>query len=214
MLEKVIGLLQSGTYQVPAILLQHYKELKIEEKELILLIYCMNSGETFNPKKIGAYLNMNMQEVLESISSLEGKGLLKVDMVKVGSMREEHLNLDGLFNKLAFLVVNVKEETVAPTNLFDTFEKEFARTLSPIEYELINGWKDSEFTEELITLALKEAVYNGVTNLRYIDKILYEWKKKGIKTASDVEKSKVQFKTKKESQKELFDYDWLNENAE
>ena len=92
------------------------------------------------------------------------------------------------------------------------FEKEFGRTLSPIEYELINGSLDNEFSEELVKAALKEAVYNGVSNLRYIDKILYEWKKKGIKTPEDVEKNKVQFQNRKEENSEVFSYDWLNDH--
>jgi len=45
----------------------------------------------------------------------------------------------------------------------------------------------------LIKEALKEAVLNGVNNLKYIDKILYEWCKKGYKKAQDVHK-----KTKKQ----------------
>ena len=57
---------------------------------------------------------------------------------------------------------------------------------------------------------LKEAVFNGVNNLRYIDKIIREWSKKGIKTEEDVINDRKKFQTKK-SNKELFDYDWLNE---
>ena len=105
-----------------------------------------------------------------------------------------------------------EEKKESSTNLFDVFEKEFGRTLSPIEYELINGWLDNEFSEELVKAALKEAVYNGVSNLRYIDKILYEWKKKGIKTPEDVEKNKVQFQNRKEENSEVFSYDWLNDH--
>ena len=96
------------------------------------------------------------------------------------------------------------------TTLFDKFEKEFGRTLSPIEYEIIGAWIEGDFSEELILLALKEAIYNGVSNLRYIDKILYEWNKKGIKSKEDIEKEREKF-SKKDSKKEVFDYDWLNE---
>ena len=84
-----------------------------------------------------------------------------------------------------------------------------------MEYEIIQSWCGGEFSQELIVLALKEATYNGANNLRYIDKILYEWKKKGIKTKEDVEKQKNEFHKKKELQtKELFDYDWLNERED
>ena len=95
------------------------------------------------------------------------------------------------------------------SNIYSTFETEFGRTLSPMEYEIITGWIDSGYTEELIILALKEATYNGVSNLRYIDKIIYEWGKKGIKTKEDVEKNRKQFKNTEK--KEIFDYNWLDE---
>ena len=62
---------------------------------------------------------------------------------------------------------------------------------------------------------VKEAVYNGVTNLRYIDRILSEWTKKGIKTKEDLEKEKIEFSKRKiqnnSVNKQNIDYDWLNE---
>ena len=81
-----------------------------------------------------------------------------------------------------------------------------------MEFEIINGWVDNGYSEELIKLALKEATYNGVSNLRYIDKIIYEWGKKGIKTKEDVENNRKQFKNNN-NKKELFDYDWLNDSG-
>ena len=82
-----------------------------------------------------------------------------------------------------------------------------------MEFEIINGWIDNGYSEELIKLALKEATYNGVSNLRYIDKIIYEWGKKGIKNKEDVENNRKQFKNNKDNKnKELFDYDWLNDD--
>ena len=57
-----------------------------------------------------------------------------------------------------------------------------------MEYELISAWISSGINEELILGALKEATYNGVSNLRYIDKIIFEWGKKGFKTMEDVNK--------------------------
>ena len=95
------------------------------------------------------------------------------------------------------------------------FEKEFGRTLSPMEYEIINAWQENNISDETIILALKEAVYNGVTNLRYIDRILSEWTKKGIKTKEDLEKEKIEFSKRKiqnnSVNNENIDYDWLNE---
>ena len=63
-----------------------------------------------------------------------------------------------------------KEEEIKKEDIYTIFEKEFGRTLSSMDYEIINAWIDNGFSEELVIAALKEAVYNGVPNLRYIDK--------------------------------------------
>lgn len=213
MLEKVIDIMRNGNLIVPKLLLTKYKELNINEKELIVLIYLLNDTPIFNPKKISTELDIELMNILEIISNLTNKDLLKIEVVKVGNIREEHVNLELLYNKLAFFVVNEEVKVSEKTNLFDLFEKEFGRTLSPIEYEIIKGWSESDFSDEIIICALKEAVYNGVFRLNYIDKILFEWKKKGIKTKEDVEKNNKEFKTsKKEVKEEVFEYDWLNES--
>ncbi len=211
--EKMIHILKEGSASIPKILLFHYKELNIEDKELIFLMYLLNEELLFNPKKIGYDLQISMAEVLEMIEKLTSKGFLKLEVIKVKNIREEHLNLDGLYDKLSFLIVNEKIDSDEKSNLFDIFEQEFGRTLSPIEYEIIKGWEESNFSEELIICALKEAVYNGVFRMNYIDKILFEWNKKGIRTKRDVEKNNIQFNNrKKEKTEEVFAYDWLNEN--
>lgn len=213
MMEKVENLLKDSFYSVPKLLINNIKKLNLNEKQAILLIYLLNNDKVFNPKKISESLNWDLTEVLEEINNLSLKGILKTDMIKINNVREEYLNFDSLYSKLAFLVVNDNEVEVDNTNLFDNFEKEFGRTLSPMEYEIINSWKDSGLTDELINCALKEAIFNGVNNLRYIDKILFEWKKKGYSCKEDVEKGRNSFKKKEKPNKELFEYDWLNENG-
>ena len=133
-------------------------------------------------------------------------------MKRINKVLTETINLDLLYEKLAFSLNQVEEKE--DSNLYSIFESEFGRTLSPMEYEIINSWKDNGYTEELIILALKEATYNGVSNLRYIDKIIYEWGKKGIKNKEDVENNRKQFKNNNSNKnKELFDYDWLNDSG-
>lgn len=214
MIEKTIDVIKNGSIVIPKVLFNNYKNLKLTEKEFLVLIFLINNDNLFDPSKISKSVDMELIEVLEIIESLNTKDLVKIDICNENGIRMEKVNLDNLYNKLAYLVVNEKEEKdeTKKTNIYDIFEKEFGRTLSPIEYELINGWIEEKFTEELIVCALKEAVFNGVNNLRYIDKILYEWKKKGIKNKEDILKDKKNFSNKKEEKKELFDYDWLNEN--
>lgn len=210
-MEKVINILKQKNYVISSLLLSKYKKMNITEKELIFFIFILNNGLLFNSKYISESLGWTMSEVLEIVDSLTGKDLLKIDVKKNNNSLEEYLNVDNFYEKLSFQIIDEKQEKKVSSTLFDTFEKEFGRALSPIEFEIIKGWMENDFSEELILLALKEAVYNGVFRLNYIDKILFEWKKKGIKTKQDVNKNNREFNERKKSSEEVFDYDWLNE---
>ena len=213
MMDKIIQVMKT-TLVIPKVLLMNYSKLKIDDKSLIVLIYLMNDEtHIFNPKKISEELQISIPEILQIIDTLSTNDIISIELKKVGDVREEFINLEQLYTKLAYLLVNSEEmtETKKSSNIYDIFEQEFGRTLSPIEYELINGWLEAQFNEEIIIMALKEAVFNGVSNLRYIDKILYEWKKKGLNSKDDVENDRIKFQQKKVEKKELFDYDWLNE---
>lgn len=204
MTEKVIDLLKNGYVVIPKLLLKNYRKLKITEKELLLLIILMDNCDF---ERMAKEVGMSSKEVLTLVSGLTQKDIIVLNSVTNNNVCDEYIALDNLYEKLALILMENKEENKS-SNIFDTFEKEFARTLSPMEYEIIGAWIEAGFEEETIKLALKEAIYNGVTNLRYIDKILYEWKKKGIKSQKDIANVKKGEQSKNE---EVFDYDWLNE---
>ena len=210
-MDKVIDLLKSTNIQISKQLLFNYKKLNLTDLEFIVIIYLINEN-IYNPKQIGIDLDIPFPEVLEIINSLTEKSIIKVELVKVNNIRTEVINLDNLYEKLAFLIIKDEKEVEKPKSLFDTFEEELGRTLSPMDYEIINGWLTTT-SEEIVLLALREAVYNGVSNFRYIDRIINEWNKKGIKTKEDVEKNRQDFKNKNNKKQELFDYDWLNDNG-
>jgi len=72
-------------------------------------------------------------------------------------------------------------------NLIFVIEKEFGRPISSYEIQMIKSWIDKdEYSYELILAALKEAVLNQVFTLKYMDKILLTWQRKGFKTVQQV----------------------------
>ena len=208
-MNKAIELLKSHRFEVPKELLFNYKKINITDSELIIIIYLINNiNNSYNPKQISSNLSIKINEVLELINSLSEKNILKIEMKKVNNIRTEVINLDPLYEKIAFSLEEAKETS---TNIYSIFESEFGRTLSPMECQIISGWLENGYSEELIKLALKEATYNNVSSLRYIDTIIFEWNKKGIKTKEDVENDRKKFKKNNMQKKELFDYDWLND---
>lgn len=204
-MNKIIELLKEKPYIIPSKLLMNYRKLDISEKELIIIIYLINSDLIFDSIKISKDLNYDHNEVLKMIDNLDKKSLAKIEVKRENDKMIEYINLDTLYNKLGFLVMDRKDKV--NTSVFEVIEQEFGRTLSPMEYDIVNEWKEKGFKDDIIIAALNEAIYNGVTNTRYINTILYEWRKKGINEVSD-----IKIKNKKETKKELFEYDWLNED--
>lgn len=213
----VLELIRGQDIVVPSILIKNMKLLNLDYKELVFLSFLMmqNSKILFDIELFSKRLNLELPEVMGLVSSLTEKKLLEMNVIKNKSgMMCEYLSLDLLYMKLMNLTLgDIEKEQEAEheeleKNIYSKVEQEFGRTLSPIECETIKGWIDSNIKEDLIIEALKEAVLNGVNNLKYIDKILYEWGKKGYITSADVKKKSK----KKEEEVKLFDYDWLGDN--
>lgn len=199
-------------YTVPKYVLTYSKELGLDMNSLILLIYFLNKPNKmiFDYKKIISELNFTEKELLNALSTLKDKNILLILMEKNDSgILEEKVDISLFYDIIFSNILNNKDEEKNEKDLFDTFEKEFGRTLSPMEYEIINSWLEQGINRELILSALKEAVFNGVNNLRYVDKILYEWNKKGIKKVDEIKVSNKKIEDDKEDIS--YEYDWLNE---
>ncbi len=186
--------------------------------EFLVLVYFDNGfSDQFNIEEVSNVLGIDPNSSLEAFNGLMIKGLVVLESTKDSSGKiKEIVKLDGLYEDL----INDSEKEVKEKDkedIFKTFEKELGRTMSSTELELINGWLMSGTSEDIILGALKEAVYNGVRNFRYIDKIIYEWEKKGFKNMDEVnaylENRRSISSTDKEISKkdqELIDYDWLD----
>ncbi len=186
--------------------------------EFLVLIYFDNSfNNNFDIELVSKVLGLDVNKAMEAFNSLMVKGLVSLESVKdIENRLNEVVKLDGTYRLIMDSSIE-ESKSIVKEDIFRTFEKELGRTMSPMELELINGWLISGTSEELILGALREAVYNGVSNFRYIDKIIYEWEKKGFKTMDEVnsyiknrynEKSKDKVVSKKEQ--EISDYDWLD----
>ncbi len=199
-------------YTIPKYVLTHAKDFNLDVNSLILLIYFLNqkNKDIFNYKKIIEDLNFSEKELFDSISLLKDKKLISIQMEKNDSgVLEEKLDVSSFYDIILSKFINESDEEEENSSLYDSFEREFGRTLSPMEYDIINSWLEAKIDKGLIIEALKETVFNGVSNLRYVDKILYDWNKKGIKKPSDINRNREE--TKDDGKEEYFEYDWLNE---
>ena len=217
--KKIIELYKYGNMTIPLYLLKNRELFKLDLDQFIFLMYLYNIGDKslFNPNKISEDLNISIKEVMKYISILTEKKCIRVAVEKneKGAL-EDRIDLSDFYQKASFILIDDVKKDSNIDNIYDFIEKEFGRTLSPIESEIIKSWIENGNSEEIVKEAVKEATFNGVSNLRYIDKILFEWDKKGIKTKEDVDKNKENYrkKMKKEPQEEIFDYNWFDDDNE
>lgn len=209
--EVIYSIIKNKDYIIRPFLFKIIKENNLNINETLLLIYLTNQEHPeLDLNLIKKITTLDNSEILSAFSSLTDKNLVNTKIIKDGDRVIEEISLDEIY-KLAATNINKKVKDRAEDNIFTLFEKEFARPLTPIEYEFINAWINSGMNEDIIKEALKEATYNGVSNLRYIDKIIYEWNKKGYKTVEDVIKNKYKKEEKKDTST-FFEYNWLDEN--
>ena len=218
---KLIDILKNGNIVIPLYLFKNYKKLTKDMNSFIFLMYLYNIGDKFlfDPSKFSEDLNISIEDVLSYIDKLTDQGLIRIEVLKNDKdIMEEVVNLEGFYNKVSLITIeniNEKDNDIIKSSIFDVLESEFGRSLTPMEFEISKAWLNDGLSEELIKEAIKEAVFNHVINLKYIDKILYEWKKNNIKTIKDVEDNRKKRSTKKNDNSnidlEMVDWNWFDD---
>ena len=221
--ERLSNIIKSGNITIPLYILKDYKKFDIDLETFIFLMYLSGKGNNniFDIKRISEEFYCDVKTIMIYLSILQDKKLIEIKVIPNDkNIIEEYINLDLFYEKMTNNLVeeiNKEQEEKKEDNedIFRTMENELGKPLSQIEVEIVKAWKETGYTDELIKEALRESVMNGVAGLRYMDKILYEWNKKGIKTKEDVEKNRREFRSKESKKKEkvdVFDYDWMDED--
>lgn len=186
---------------IEGLFLLNYKTLNLTENEAMIVLVLLRLekiNQTFiTPNTIAQYMSLDEKTIDKLIVGLMNKNILSIHM--------NSITTKPLINAILKMNPTKKEIKEQKVNLISMFEKEFGRPLTPIEIETIKEWKQCQYDDEMVLKALKEATLSNVRNLRYIDKILVEWAKYGVKTTGrqTVESS--------ETPVDLVMYEWWNE---
>lgn len=177
MVKKMLkSLVSSKCINIERLLVLKAKEMKLDGNEchILLIIYALKEADNrlITPAMLQNYSLLSPHSLNLVLQSLLNKKLI--------------CNLSGAIslNHLEEKLLEESQETgeeKTNVSLVDIFEEQFARSLSPIELNIIRDWKETGYEDELIVKALKEAVKSQVLNFRYIEGILSNWAKNGVK---------------------------------
>lgn len=166
---------------------------------------------TANNKYFAKLYEIDVSTVSRLIKNLVDKNYIKTELIyKEGTKEIEkrymQICLEGIGKNSKD---NKEEEDIKEINkesIFEIVENNIGRVLSPIEYEVINKW---DYDNEIILLAIKEAMLHNAKTIKYIDRVLFNWKQNKLETVEDVNNYLNNFsnkKTNKETKEEIINY--------
>lgn len=194
------------------------KELRANEKLLFGEISALtdSKGECYASNNYFA----NLYEVVPSaisrwIKDLEKKKYIEIEYIRENKeIKQRKIKIIGIHKCEQGYSQKVKgnkeeeyKEINKESNIFELVEKNIGRSISPIEYEVINKW---DYDPKVIELAIRESILNNAKTIKYMDRVLFNWEQNGIKTEEDAKKyieefsNKVKPKKKKETKIENY----------
>ena len=221
--------IKQGNVTISQLFFTHYRALQITDIEAMIVLHLVSfqeKGIEFpTPAEISDRMELSDQHVAQHLQRLMQKGFLLIEKSSNEKIVKETYILQPLWERLVDQLEKLQTEQDQQQQknetgeLFRIFEEEFGRIFTPLEYETISKWLDEDgHSPDIIRQALVEAVLAEKKSLKYIDRILFEWKKKNLKTLQDVRKQAESFHrytvktepTQKPITKVPF-YNWLEE---
>ena len=130
--EVIYDIIKNKDYIIRPFLFKIIKENNLNINETLLLIYLSNQEHPeLELSLINSITTLKNEEILSAFSSLTSKGLINTEIKKDGERVVEEISLDGIY-KLAAMNINKKVTKTQEKNIFELFESEFGRTLSPM----------------------------------------------------------------------------------
>lgn len=207
--------MQDGGIYVPSMLLRSYRQIELSDSEAMLLLQLIQFRDVDHndfptPEELADRMGTSARAIGQMLARLVKDNYLAIDeyIDDVTGMQAERYNWNGWLLKAAEWSAGQRRETkkaerrpirrpaaAKEGELFVLFEQEFGRLLSPMECESISVWLDQDkYSEELIRIALKEAVFAGKLSLKYIDRILYEWSRNRVTNADEARAHSQKFR--------------------
>lgn len=193
------------------------KNLKANEKILYGEIAALldKTGTCYASNNYFARLyKVDPSAISKWISNLEKNDYLEISYIRAGKeIRQRNIKIIGIdkyqegYCQKSKETEEEEERKYIKENIFELVENNLGRTLSPIETEIIGTW---DYEYEIIELAVKEAILHNAKTIKYIDRIIFNWKQNKVETIEDAKKYLEEFsnkvKPRKKEVKEVVNY--------
>ena len=170
------------------LLLENYRKLKISENQLVIILMIDHLSTQGNPfitaDLLSLKMSLDVKEIDRLIADLLTRGLMEYATTNGKTVTSLNPLKEKLYREFE---MSISKENAAKNNevvnnqlnnIFEAFQKELGRSLSPLEISRIREWVAMGYSDETIINALKEALSQGKKSLKSVDKILLTWAKR------------------------------------
>lgn len=198
------------------ILVDNYKKLGLNENELSIILVTnslIQKGVDFiTPDIVALKMTLDFQEIDSCFTNL-----IKKDILTIDGTNKIQVSIEPLKKRLIEIFYEeIKKETDVPSSkdqndIFVLFETEFGRALSQFEVNTINDWFEQGNSIATIKEALNVATLAKVKTIRYIDKVLLEWKRREEISKNGVSPLSEKWRKNLEETMEIAKINWMEE---
>lgn len=205
----LVRYLKAGETSISNVLLHHYHELGMSTAQLVVYLefksYLDRGVMDPDIRLIAQHLQTDENQIFDLLHQMISNQLVVQQMRKLADGKEDAFwDFTPLINKLsAFNEQEAIEQTTTDNSnqrktTFNKIEAEVGRPLSPMEMQIVNDWIDRDhYQAAIIDLALRQAVMNNALSLQYMDRILRNWDRQGLRSVHDIQEHERQFEERK-----------------
>jgi DNA replication protein len=216
-----------GFTGIPNLILKYYNKIGITDVQMMIIIQMLRLRTEDldyypSPERLAQTMTLEVKVISEQVNELFKKEILALsEFFDTGSNEVlTGYDFEPLFLKVsdiwAFTRTKELEETelllrnpMAENDeagpyydentlyLIETFEKDFGRPLSPMETEQICRWNHDCGGAVFVKEALRRAVMCGKYNFKYINTILFDWKKNNLRSMDDINRYEEDFQKRR-----------------
>jgi len=198
------------------ILVDNYKKLGLNENELSIILVTnslIQKGMDFiTPDIIALKMTLEFNEIDTCFTNL-----IKKDILTLQGKNNIQISIEPLKKKLIEIFYEeIQKET--PSNyskeqndIFVLFETEFGRALSQFEVNTIKDWFEQGNNASTIKEALNVATLAKVKTIRYIDKVLLEWKRREELSKNGISPLSEKWRKNLEETMEIAKINWMED---
>lgn len=198
------------------ILVDNYKKLGLNEKELSIILVTnsliQKEVRIITPDIIALKMTLEFNEIDSCFTNL-----IKKDILTIEGTNGIQVSIEPLKKKLIEIFYEeLKKESPSSYNkeqndIFVLFETEFGRALSQFEVNTIKDWFDQGNNAATIKEALNVATLAKVKTIRYIDKVLLEWKRREELSKNGISPLSEKWRKNLEETMEIAKINWMED---